>query len=121
MKLAGHLKKTMEKLPDYSLTWDVDDFTDIILQIADKKDYYVKLAFVPMSQEQIEMFKVWELKDLKLIGNIIDLEVWKRQRKKRDFFIYMIKSFSKFMRLIETVFHLLTSNLTNLGIKRARY
>ena len=71
--------------------------------IADRKDYYVNLSFICDGANKKDQFKVWEIKNTQLLGDIIDQAEWKQKRKKREFFKYMIKGFSKFMKQIENV------------------
>jgi hypothetical protein len=45
---------------------------DLISMIADRRDYYVNVSFICDDANKKDQFKVWEIKNMKLLGDIID-------------------------------------------------
>ena len=79
---------------------------DMISMIAERKNYYIKQSFISKTQEELDEYKVWEIKNDELLGDIINQVERRDQRRKRERFFYVFKAFTKFMRYIENVIDL---------------
>ena len=71
--LADEIKSKLEATEGYSLTWTADDFMEVISNVSECRDYFMKsLTYMTSDDLNKEKFKVWEIKDPKLLGDIID-------------------------------------------------
>ena len=105
LALAREIKTKLEKFESYSLKMTVDDFMENLSEIAERKDYGSKMGFFKAEELKKDRFKVWEIKNTSLLGDIIDQEAYRHNRRTRDYFFYTLKNFSRFVRLVENVFY----------------
>ena len=71
--LADEIKSKLEATEGYSLTWTADDFMEIISNVSECRDYFMKgLSYIKSDDLDKEKLKVWEIKDTTLLGDIID-------------------------------------------------
>jgi len=80
--LASEIKQKLEGYENFPLIWDKEEYMDLITTIAERKDYYLRLSFVKEITD-LGGFKVWELKNLELLGVVIDQVERKQLRKRR--------------------------------------
>ena len=96
LNLAKDIKARLEKVEGYALGLELEFFMEQLTEIAERKDYYMKQSWVKEGDLEVDMFKVWEIKDSQLLGDIID-QVERNQRreilKKRKEFKYVLGSF----------------------------
>ena len=90
--LAGEIKQKLESFEGFPLRWDKEEYMYLITRIAERKDYYLKLNFMEERADR-EEFKVWELRNLGVLGKVIDQVERKKQRKRREVFRFTLKSF----------------------------
>ncbi len=64
--------ETITNYSDFPVSWELDEYMDLVANIAERKSYFVKLAFVGEDEMHTDSYKVWEVNDGEYMKWVID-------------------------------------------------
>lgn len=113
IRLSGILKETAEsclygELSDLCILQDksLDFYRDIIVEVAEKKSYTIKLSkdlssLIPLVGSATKTSEVWEVREISSLSYNAKVDDLEMERKKRRFHLNLLKALEKLIKSID--------------------